>query len=86
MRCYFHLVNGQETIPYDIGVEVSDITAVHHLARHAIHELRAEADRVDEEWQGWRLNVVDPSGGVLLSISLDLPLQYEPIQAQRFVA
>lgn len=86
MRCYFHFVNGNETVSYDTGVEVSDILAVQHLAQHAIHELRAEADRVNEEWRGWRLNVVDPSGGVLLSISLDLPLPYEPILAQGFVA
>jgi hypothetical protein len=82
MRCYFHFVNGNETVRYDRGVEVSDIVAVQHLAQHAIHELRAEADRVNEEWRGWRLNVVDLSGGVLLSISLDLPLRYELVQAQ----
>ncbi len=75
MRCYFHFVNGNETVRYDRGVEVSDIVAVQYLAQHAIQEVRAEADRVNEEWRGWRLNVVDPSGSVLLSISLDLSLQ-----------
>ena len=86
MHCYFHLVNGHETVRHDTGVEVSDIRAVQYLAQHAIHELRAEADRVNEEWRGWRLNVVDPSGSVLLSVSLDLPPQHEAILAQRFVA
>jgi hypothetical protein len=86
MHCYFHLVNGDETVQHDTGVEVADILAVQHIAHRAIDELRAGADRVNEEWRGWRLNVLDPSGRVLLSVSLDLPLQYEPTLTQGFVA
>jgi hypothetical protein len=83
MRCYFHFVNGREAVQYDTAVEVSDVGKMQRLAQHVIHKLRVEADRVNEEWRGWRLNVVHESGSVLLSMSLDSPLQYEqPILAQ----
>lgn len=73
MHCFFHLVNGSEIIPDDTGVEISDLDMAQRLARQAIQEIRAEADRVDEEWQGWRLNVVCPQGSVLASICLSAP-------------
>jgi hypothetical protein len=43
MRCYFHLVNGHETIPDDMGVEVSDLDDAKTQALIAIHEIREEA-------------------------------------------
>jgi hypothetical protein len=53
MRCYFHLVSSHESIPDDIGIEVSDLA------------------KQGASWQGWRLDNVDRSGRVLLSIPLD---------------
>jgi hypothetical protein len=73
MRCYFHLVNGPTMIPDDTGVEVSDIETAQREAVRAIQEMKAEAGE-DEDWLGWRLNVVDSTGQVLLSIRLDGPL------------
>jgi hypothetical protein len=37
----------------------------------AIHEIREEAIQQGALWQGWRLDIVDPSGRVLLSIPLN---------------
>jgi hypothetical protein len=71
MRCYFHLVNGHETIPDDMGVEVSDLDDAKTQALIAIHEIREEAIQQGASWQGWRLDIVDPSGRVLLSIPLN---------------
>ncbi|MFL5021372.1 MAG: DUF6894 family protein [Microvirga sp.] len=71
MRCYFHLVNGHETIPDDMGVEVSDLDDAKTQALIAIHEIREEAIQQGALWQGWRLDIVDPSGRVLLSIPLN---------------
>jgi hypothetical protein len=71
MRCYFHLVNGHETIPDDTGVEVSDLTTAQAMALQAIEDIREEAIQLGASWQGWRLDIVDLSGCVLLSISLD---------------
>jgi hypothetical protein len=74
MRCYFHVVNGHEMIPDDTGIEISDIDMMQAVALEAIRELRQEAGNDVEDWQGWRLNVVDPQENILLSIRLDVPL------------
>jgi hypothetical protein len=71
MRCYFHLVNGHETIPDDTGIEVSDFTTAQDIALQAIDDLRDEAIQAGASWHNWRLDIVDRSGRVLLSISLD---------------
>ena len=71
MRCYFHLVNSHETVPDDTGIEVSDLETAQHSALEAIDEIRDEAIRVGASWQGWRLDVVDQAGSILLSIPLE---------------
>jgi hypothetical protein len=71
MRCYFHLINGHETIPDDTGTEVSDLDSAKAQALMAIHEIQEEAVQVGASWQGWRLDIVDLSGRVHLSIPLD---------------
>jgi hypothetical protein len=71
MRCYFHLVNGQESIPDDTGIEVSDLTTAQDMALQAIEDIREEAIQQGASWQGWRLDIVDRSGRILLSIPLD---------------
>jgi len=71
MRCYFHLVNSHETVPDDIGIEVSDLATAQHFALEAINEIRDEAIQVGASWQGWQLHVVCPAGNVLLSIPLE---------------
>lgn len=74
MRCFFHLVNGHETILDDEGVEVSNLETAQLFALQAIEDVRNEAIQVDASWQGWRLDVVDPSGKVLLTIPLEATL------------
>lgn len=71
MRCYFHLVNCHETIADDTGVEIADLAKAHETALQAIEDIRAEAIQLGASWQGWRLDVADPSGHVLLSIPLE---------------
>jgi hypothetical protein len=63
MRCYFHLVNSHEIIPDQEGVEIPDL-------KWAREDLRDDAIQAGTSWQGWRLDVVDPSGEVHLSIPL----------------
>jgi hypothetical protein len=75
MRCYFHLVNGHDIIPDNVGVEVADLETAQRQALKAIQEIREEVGQAEEDWQSWRLNVVCPLGSVLLSIRLDTPLQ-----------
>ncbi|QRM27361.1 hypothetical protein [Microvirga sp. VF16] len=71
MRCYFHLVNGHESIPDDIGIEVLDLTTAEEMALQAIEDIRTEAIELGASWEGWRLDIVDPSGRSLLSIPLN---------------
>ena len=71
MRCYFHLVNSHESIPDDTGIEVSDLTTAQDMALQAIEDIREEAIQQGASWHGWRLDIVDRSGRVLLSIPLD---------------
>ena len=70
MRCCFHLVNGHEGILDDVGIEVSDLNTAAEMARQAIDDIRSEALELGASWQGWRLDIVDPSGQILLSIPL----------------
>jgi hypothetical protein len=74
MRCYFHLVNCHETIADDTGVEIADLSKAHEAALQAIEDIRAEAIQLGASWQGWRLDVADPAGNVLLSIPLETTL------------
>jgi hypothetical protein len=71
MRCYFHLVNSHEFVADDTGVEIFDLATAREFALQAIEDIREEAIQLGASWQGWRLDVVDPSGNVLLSIPLD---------------
>jgi hypothetical protein len=74
MRCYLHLVNGQESILDETVLEISDIEEAHTHALQALQELMEMRWIMDEDWLHWRLNVVDEASEVLLSLSLDKPL------------
>jgi hypothetical protein len=65
------LVNGPESILDDVGIEVSDLTTPQDMALQAIDDIREEAIQQGASRHGWRLDIVDPSGRVLLSIPLD---------------
>jgi enamine deaminase RidA (YjgF/YER057c/UK114 family) len=71
MRYYFHLVSGRQIIADRQGVEVSDSETAYRLALEAINGICEEAGQIGEEWQGWRIDVVDPFGNVLLSVPLE---------------
>jgi hypothetical protein len=38
--------------------------------RRLIHEVQQESDQITKDWQGWRIDVEDPSGNVVLSVPL----------------
>jgi len=75
MRCSFHRVNGDETIPDDVGVEVPDIQTAQWKVLKAIEAMQGEVSHPDEDWRGWRLNVLCLKGAVLLSLRLDDPFK-----------
>lgn len=71
MRCYFNLLNGGETILDKDGLEVTDLNEARSEVLKAIKEVRAET-KIANDWQGWRMDVVDEAGSVLLSIPLNM--------------
>jgi hypothetical protein len=71
MRYYFHLVEGQNIIPDNEGVEVADPAHIRSEAAEALKEIRKENPDLIVEGQGWRMDVTDASGAVLFSLPLD---------------
>jgi hypothetical protein len=70
VRYYFNLTDGDEMIRDEDGLELSDVQAAVASALKAIAELRAEDPSSSQEWQGWRLEIVDESGHILKSVPL----------------
>ncbi len=70
---YFNLTDGHDVIPDEFGIEVSDDRAAMIHAFEAVEELRREADTSPNEWEGWRLNIMDDSGRLIHSLALDNP-------------
>jgi hypothetical protein len=73
LRYYFNLTDGQNVIPDEIGIEVSDDRAALIQAFEAVEELRGETDTSPDEWTGWWLNIMDASGRLVHSLALDDP-------------
>ena len=53
MRCFFHLLNGDDTILDDQGLEIADLHEAEVQALMAIQEVRQEMDSIDEDLKGW---------------------------------
>ena len=70
MRLYFNLVNGSETLRDKEGIELFDLDEIRFEVFKGIKEARAENANAPTDWQGWRMDVVDRSGSVVLSIPL----------------
>jgi len=64
-------MNSHEEILDGEGIEVADLEDAKAQALLAINELRDEAMEVGASWHGWRLEIVDASGRVLASLSLE---------------
>ncbi len=70
-RYYFHLTNGEAVIRDEEGTEVSSMQTALISAMEMVEELRAEDPSAAEEWQGWRLAIVDASGRTVQTLPLD---------------
>ena len=86
MRCFFNLADARQFILDDDGVEVTDVDALATHVAKAIEEFRLENAGETRHWKGWRLEVTDTSGWVLLSLELDsLPETYVSVPIGAFV-
>jgi hypothetical protein len=70
-RYYFNLTNGETMIRDEEGITASSIQAAVLSAMEAVEELRAQDPSNSDEWQGWRLEIVDASGKAVQSVPLD---------------
>lgn len=70
-RYHFNLTDGDTMIRDLEGTEASSIQAAVRSAMEAIEELRAHEPSNSDEWQGWRLEIVDASGQAVVTIPLD---------------
>ena len=70
-RYYFNLTDGDAMIRDEEGIEASSIQAAVVSAMEAVEELRAQDPLNSDEWQGWRLEIVDAEGRAVHAIPLD---------------
>ncbi|ANY77450.1 hypothetical protein BB934_03780 [Microvirga ossetica] len=70
-RYYFNLTNGDDMIRDEEGIEASSLQAAVISAMEAVEELRAQNPLNSDEWQGWRLEIVDAEGRAVHAIPLD---------------
>lgn len=70
-RYFFNLTNGETMIRDEEGIEASSIQAAVASAVEAAEELRTQDLSKSDEWQGWRLEIVDASGRAVQTVSLD---------------
>jgi hypothetical protein len=69
MRLFFNLTNGVEVIVDDDGLEVAHLDEVRNVIAADLEELKREIPL--ERRSGWRLEVTDQSGEVLVSVPLN---------------
>ncbi|MFC1456463.1 DUF6894 family protein [Microvirga arabica] len=71
MQCYFNLTNGDVMICDEEGIVASSLQVAIISAMEAIEELRAQDRLNSDEWQGWRLEIIDASGQAVQTIPLN---------------
>jgi hypothetical protein len=69
MRYYFHLVSDQARFLDDTGLDIPDLATAKDEVQNTLAQLRRTMDD-DEDWAGWRLEVVSSEGSLLCSVSL----------------
>jgi hypothetical protein len=70
-RYYFNLTDGDTMIRDEEGITASSLQAAVVSAMEAVEELRAQDPLNSDEWQGWRLEIVDASGQAVQTNPLD---------------
>ena len=80
-RYYFNLTDGDQIIRDQDGLTLADIDAAITYAIKAIEELRTEGSVCSDEWQGWRMEILNCFGDVVSVIPLvDLSVRKKFLQ------
>ena len=70
MRCFFNLVSAHSSIPDLEGFEVADMEELRAEVSKAMEEMRLAEPDAARDWNGWRMEVTDPQGAILLTVDL----------------
>ena len=71
MRCFFNLIDGHSSMLDPQGVEIADMEELRSEVAKAIAEMRHVDPAAARDWRGWRMEVTDPEGAVLLTVDLN---------------
>ena len=74
MRLYFHLVNSDEKILDNEGVDISNLDEARTQALETVAQFAASGEIGPESLTAWRLEATDSSGAVAFTINLDSSL------------
>jgi hypothetical protein len=75
MRLYLNIVQGDEIMPDEDGIEVRDIDAAVIDAKEVIQELQTADPGFASRWAETKLVISDESGAIIESIAMGLGLQ-----------
>ena len=70
MRCFFNLADGHSSMLDPEGVEVADMEELRAEVSKAIEEMRLGEPDAARDWNGWRMEVTDSAGAILLTVDL----------------
>ena len=73
MRYFFNLVDSGASMIDAEGVEVADMEELRAEVAQAIEGMRHADPDAARNWKGWRMEVTDPEGAVVLKVDLDCP-------------
>ena len=83
MRCFLHLVKDSVVLTDNTGVDAADSgTAIVEILM-ALRDLRVSDPDAEDHWEGWSLRVVDDTGHVLSTITLDEPEESAEVPHRR---
>ena len=71
MRLYFDLRDHQYTLPDVYGVEVAELEDAGRVALDMVRKLRQKNPSAAQDWSGWTISAVDPTGAVVFTVNLD---------------
>ncbi|WP_046869681.1 DUF6894 family protein [Microvirga massiliensis] len=69
-RYYFHLVDGHDVIPDEVGIDVADLAQARIEAVQAIREVGQECAHAAAASGNWRIDVTDAFGAVAFQIDM----------------
>jgi hypothetical protein len=69
-RYYFHLVDGHDIIPDDVGVNVADLAEACAETIEAVYEFRQDHAATESDWTDCQVEVADASGAIVLTLDL----------------